>query len=135
MRVTGSSGEMMTMYSKAAILARILWMSLVLAVAFTLPARAETPASGVLVRVQAWDIEVGWHQGKVVRAPNGCTQVRLTSPDASGHTSIALERIDWLEVRRGDSWSTVSIARLLSREPAACRSESADSRDARLATR
>jgi hypothetical protein len=122
---------MTTMYSKAAILGRVLWMALVLAVAVTLPARADTPQAGALVRLQAWTIEVGWHQGKVSRAANGCTVVELQAPDAEGNARIALADIDWLEVRRGDSWSTVSVGRLLEREPARCQTPEG----ARLATK
>ncbi|MGQ0835864.1 MAG: hypothetical protein ACT4O5_13270 [Gammaproteobacteria bacterium] len=109
------------MESRAATFVRVLWMAVVLAVAFTLPARADAPLAGALVRVQAWAMEVGWHEGRVVRAPNGCTMVELLTPDAEGHSSIELGAIDWLEVRREGSWSTVSVKRLLAREPAACR--------------
>jgi hypothetical protein len=116
---------MSSMQSRAAIWIRVLWMALVLAAAFMLPARAETPLHGSLVRVQAWTIEAGWHQGTVVRAPDGCMQVQLASPDADGHTRIALARVDWLEVRRGESWSTVSVGRLMAKEPQTCRADDA----------
>lgn len=122
-----------SMESRAATFVRVLWMAMVLAVAFALPARADVPLAGALVRVQAWAMEVGWHEGKVVRAPNGCTMVELRTPDAEGYSSITLAAVDWLEVRRGDSWSTVSVKRLLAREPAACRqgmTQTADGSDA-----
>lgn len=117
------------MESRAATFVRVLWMAMVLAVAFTLPARADAPPAGALVRVQAWAMEVGWHEGKVVRAPNGCTMVELLTPDAEGYSTIELGAIDWLEVRREGSWSTVSVRRLLAREPAACRLEMTQTAD------
>lgn len=109
------------MRSKAAIWARVSWMALLLALAASIPARADSPRPGALVRLQAWSIEVGWHEGQVRRADNGCTVVELHSRDTEDGSRIALADIDWLEVRRGDSWSTVSVARLLESEPAVCR--------------
>jgi hypothetical protein len=109
------------MLSRSRTWARVLWIAAVIAMAWTLPARAaDAPLKGALVRVQAWVIEVGWHEGTVVRAPDGCLEVELSSPDADGNTSIDLAAIDWLEVRRGDSWSVVSVRRLLARQPAQC---------------
>jgi hypothetical protein len=113
------------MHSRAAIWVRVLWLALLLAAAFTLPARAEAPLAGSLVRVQAWTIEAGWHQGTVVRAPDGCMQVQLAAADAQGNTRIALAQVDWLEVRRGESWSTVSVGRLIAGQPRACRADDA----------
>jgi hypothetical protein len=108
------------MQSKAAILIRVLSMALLLALAASLPARADSPRPGALVRLQAWSIEVGWHEGQVQRADNGCTVVELHASGTEAQYRIALADIDWLEVRRGDSWSAVSVGRLLESEPAVC---------------
>jgi len=104
---------------------RVLWMASVLAVAFTLPARADAPSGGPTVRIQAFAIESGWHEGKLVKAANGCTMIDLVSPSADGYKSVALVVVDWLEVRRNGGWSTLVVERLLSKEPAVCREAAA----------
>jgi hypothetical protein len=106
---------------------KVLWMALVLAIACALPARAgEAPSAGMPVRIQAIGIEAGWHEGRIVRVPNGCTMVRLARPSAAGYTSVALVAINSLEVRREASWSRVPVETLLMRERAECRTEASD---------
>jgi hypothetical protein len=107
--------------SRGAVLLRVLWLMSVLAVAFTLPARADAPSTTPTVRIQAYAIEAGWHEGTLTRSDNGCTVVDLATPSGARATSVSLAAIDWLEVRRNGTWSTVLVERLLSKEPAACR--------------
>jgi hypothetical protein len=114
-------GHEVNVMTRGSILVRILWFIGVLAVACTLPARAEPPAAAATVRIQAFSIEAGWHEGHLAKGPDGCTVIAFVEPSAEGAASLPLAHVDWLEVRRNGGWSTVLVERLLAKDPAACR--------------